>query len=64
MSLALKHPDSNLLFAHDICLIAERNDDRQYTMDKVYTAGNRFGLEVRSVEQRLKYNALDERNRK
>jgi len=37
---------SNLRFADDICLIAEGNDDLQQTVDKVYTTGNRFGLEV------------------
>jgi len=37
---------SNLRFADDICLIAEGNDDLQHTVDKVYTTGNRFGLEV------------------
>jgi len=27
-------------------VIAEGNDDLQQTVDKVYTTGNRFGLEV------------------
>ena len=34
---------SNLRFADDICLITE---GLQQTVDKVYTAGNRFGLEI------------------
>jgi len=37
---------SNLRFADDIFLIAEGNNDLQHTVDKVYTTGNRFGLEV------------------
>jgi len=37
---------SNLRFADGICLIADGNDDLQHTMDKDYTTGNRFGLEV------------------
>ena len=37
---------SNLRFADDICLVAKGNDDLQQTVDKVYTIGNRFGLEV------------------
>jgi len=37
---------SNLRFADDISLIAEDNDDLQQTVDKVYTTGNRFGLDL------------------
>ena len=36
----------NLCSTDDICLIPEGNDDLQQTVDKVYTIGNRFGLEV------------------
>jgi len=36
----------NLRSTDDICLIPEGNDDLQQTVDKVYTIGNRFGLEV------------------
>jgi len=53
MSSVLKYPDfvlSNLRFADDICLIADGNDDLQHTVDKVYTTGNRFGLDVRRTK--------------
>jgi len=36
----------NLRFADYICLIAEGSDDLQQIVDKVYTTGNRSGLEV------------------
>jgi len=38
---------SNLRFADDICLITE---GLQQTVDKVYTTGNRFGLEINRIK--------------
>ena len=40
------------------CLIAEGNDDLQHTVDKVYTAGNRFGLEVSRTKTEVQCIAI------
>lgn len=46
---------SNLRFADDICLITE---GLQQTVDKVYTTGNRFGLEVSRTKTEVQCIAI------
>ena len=67
MSSVLKYPDfvlSNLRFADDICLIADGNDDLQHTVDKVYTTGNRFGLEVSRTKTEVQCTAREKQQMK
>ena len=55
---------SNLRFADHICLIAEGNDDLQHTVDKVYTTGNRFGLEVSRTKTEVQCTAREKQQMK